>query len=104
MPKGMRTIRAMSLLLCLLAGGTTAATAQQACDANTLGVSRTVEIDTSTGPRFGFQYQEQPLLAEGEVVLTFDDGPLRTYTRHVLDALAAQCTKATFFLVGRMAV
>ena len=37
-------------------------------------------------------------------MLTFDDGPLRAYTKPVLEALAAQCTKATFFVVGRMAV
>jgi peptidoglycan/xylan/chitin deacetylase (PgdA/CDA1 family) len=80
--------------------------AQEVCTPgpNALGVSRTVEIDTSTGPRFGFQYNsEQNILADGEVVLTFDDGPLRTYTKPVLEALAAHCTKATFFLVGRMA-
>jgi hypothetical protein len=38
------------------------------------------------------------------VVLTFDDGPLRPYTRAVLKALDEHCTKATFFMVGRMAV
>jgi len=37
------------------------------------------------------------------VVLTFDDGPLAPYTDHVLDALAAQCVRATFFLVGSQA-
>jgi peptidoglycan/xylan/chitin deacetylase (PgdA/CDA1 family) len=41
-------------------------------------------------------------LAAGEVVLTFDDGPHPRYTRPILAALAAQCTKATFFLVGEM--
>jgi peptidoglycan-N-acetylglucosamine deacetylase len=72
---------------------------------NTLGVSRTVEIDTSTGPRFGHQqYQDINFLADGEVVLTFDDGPLRPYTQPVVDALEAQCTKATFFMVGSMAL
>ena len=69
-----------------------------------LGVSRVVEIDTSSGPRFGRQYRDQVLLRDKEVVLTFDDGPLRPYTRPVLDALAAHCTKATFFMVGRMAI
>jgi len=44
------------------------------------------------------------ILNEGEVILTFDDGPLRPYTRAVLKALDAHCTKATFFMVGRMAV
>src|SRR5262249_16326396 len=42
-------------------------------------------------------------LAPGEVVLTFDDGPMAKYTRPILAALAAQCTKATFFLLGEMA-
>jgi peptidoglycan/xylan/chitin deacetylase (PgdA/CDA1 family) len=71
---------------------------------NALGVSRIAEVDTSQGPRFGFQYNEQAILADGEVVLTFDDGPLRAYTRPVLEALAAHCTLATFFLVGRQAL
>ena len=75
-----------------------------ACGPQALGVSRTLEIDTRAGPRFGFQYQDPNLLADGEVVLTFDDGPLRAYTRPILEALAGHCTKATFFVVGRMAV
>lgn len=70
-----------------------------------LGVSRVVEIDTSGGPRLGHQqYQDLDLLRDGEIVLTFDDGPLRPYTQPILDALAVHCTKATFFIVGRMAV
>jgi peptidoglycan/xylan/chitin deacetylase (PgdA/CDA1 family) len=70
-----------------------------------LGVSRTVEIDTATGPRFGLnQYKDYDFLEDGEVVLTFDDGPLRHNTQAVLDALSAHCTKATFFMVGRMAL
>jgi peptidoglycan/xylan/chitin deacetylase (PgdA/CDA1 family) len=85
---------------------TVPAGAQDTCaaGAEALGVSRTVEIDPSTGPRFGSQYKEHELLADGEVVLTFDDGPSRIYTKPILDALDAQCTKATFFLVGQMAV
>ena len=70
-----------------------------------LRVARTLEIDTTGAPRYGHQqYKDLSFLAEGEVVLTFDDGPLRPYTRPVLDALAAHCTKATFFMVGRMAI
>ncbi len=42
-------------------------------------------------------------LADKEVVLTFDDGPIPPYSTQVLDALGAQCVKATFFLVGEMA-
>jgi peptidoglycan/xylan/chitin deacetylase (PgdA/CDA1 family) len=99
----MRVLCALALGLCLFAAEPAWA-AGEACGPQALGVSRTLEIDTSTGPRYGFQYQDPGLLADGEVVLTFDDGPLRAYTRPILEALAAQCTRATFFLVGRMAL
>ena len=42
-------------------------------------------------------------LVPGEVVLTFDDGPLPPYTNAVLKALADECLQATFFMVGRQA-
>ena len=42
-------------------------------------------------------------LADKEVVLTFDDGPVPRYSNQILDILAAECVKATFFLVGEMA-
>ena len=102
----MRKIKAVCLACGVLTGPLAQAIAQEACPPgpNALGVSRVAEIDTSSGPRFGFQYKEQDVLADGEVVLTFDDGPLRPYSRPVLEALAAHCTKATFFVVGRMAV
>lgn len=76
-----------------------------ACDpARTLGVSRTIDIDTSAGIRFGHQqYKEQNVLQDGEVVLTFDDGPLRVHTQAVVNALDQHCTKATFFMVGSQA-
>src|SRR5207244_6203350 len=38
-----------------------------------------------------------------EVVITFDDGPPSPTTNHILDTLAQECVKATFFMVGRMA-
>ncbi len=70
-----------------------------------IGVSRVVEINTAGGQLFGQQqYKDNDFLADGEVVLTFDDGPLRRYTVPVLQALDAHCTKATFFVVGRMAI
>jgi len=70
-----------------------------------LGVSRTISIDTTGGPLHGsLQYKTESLLKPGEVVLTFDDGPLRSVTRKVLAALKDHCTKATFFMVGLMAV
>jgi peptidoglycan/xylan/chitin deacetylase (PgdA/CDA1 family) len=67
-----------------------------------LGVARIAEVDTTGGGEYGEQYPPRPLLDKGEVVLTFDDGPHPEFTRQILDALAAQCTKATFFQVGRM--
>ena len=50
------------------------------------------------------QYGESLPLEDHEVVLTFDDGPLPPRTNHVLDILASECVKATFFMVGRMAM
>jgi peptidoglycan-N-acetylglucosamine deacetylase len=67
-----------------------------------LGVSRIAEVDTKGGALFGDQYPRTTLLQKGEVVLTFDDGPHPTFTKQILAALAAQCTKATFFNVGEM--
>ena len=68
---------------------------------NALGVSRVVEIDTTGGPGFGFEhFKAHDFLREGEVVLTFDDGPWPKNTPAVLAALAAHCTKAIFFPIG----
>ena len=69
-----------------------------------LGVERVVEIDTTGGPGFGFQnYKMYDFLQPKEVVLTFDDGPLPNRTTAILAALKAECTKATFFSVGKVA-
>jgi peptidoglycan/xylan/chitin deacetylase (PgdA/CDA1 family) len=66
-----------------------------------LGTSRTLTIDSAALPRVGrMQYPESLPLADKEVVLTFDDGPHPRYSNEVLDVLAAQCVKATFFLIG----
>src|SRR6185312_9046770 len=68
---------------------------------NALGVARTVEIDTTGGPGFGFEHFKQyDFLRNNEVVLTFDDGPWPT-TPAVLKALADECVKATFFPIGK---
>jgi peptidoglycan/xylan/chitin deacetylase (PgdA/CDA1 family) len=70
---------------------------------NALGVSRTVEIDTTGGPGFGFEhFRQHDFLRDHEVVLTFDDGPWVT-TPAVIKALAEQCVKATFFPIGKHA-
>jgi len=50
------------------------------------------------------QYRETLPLAEKEVVLTFDDGPLPPHSNKILDILTSECIKATFFIIGRMAL
>ena len=72
---------------------------------NALGVSRVVEVDTTGGPGFGFEhFKTHDFLRDGEVVLTFDDGPWPKNTPAVLAALAAHCTKAIFFPIGKHAM
>jgi peptidoglycan/xylan/chitin deacetylase (PgdA/CDA1 family) len=97
-------------VLCSVVCGTQPARAQPGCpdDPDKLGVARTVVIDAASGPgfgsRFGVRYSDRSILADGEVLLTFDDGPLHGHTKSILDTLASQCTKATFFMLGRMAL
>jgi peptidoglycan/xylan/chitin deacetylase (PgdA/CDA1 family) len=69
-----------------------------------LGTSRTLSIDPLERPTLGLSnYSDTLALSDHEVVLTFDDGPIPPYTAMVLDALAAECVRATFFVVGQMA-
>ncbi|HEY1153188.1 MAG TPA: polysaccharide deacetylase family protein [Pseudolabrys sp.] len=71
-----------------------------------LGTSRVLVASPDEFPRVGTQqYGRNGMLAlnDREIVLTFDDGPLPPYTDSVLQTLAAECIKATFFLVGRQA-
>ncbi len=78
-----------------------AAPAQRCQNPDALGISRTVEVDTTGGPGFGFEhFKQHDFLQPGEVVLTFDDGPWPHNTPAVLAALAANCTKAVFFPIG----
>ena len=106
----MRTALALALAISVSATG--AVWAQNAptpevakCDKpNALGVSRVVEIDTTSGPGFGFEhFKAYDFLRDKEVVLTFDDGPWPGNTPAVLKALADQCTKAMFFPIGKHA-
>src|SRR5215471_7688905 len=77
------------------------AMASSCSNPNALGIARVVEIDTTGGPGFGFEhFKAHDFLREGEVVLTFDDGPWPKNTPAVLAALAAHCTKAIFFPIG----
>ncbi len=71
---------------------------------NALGVSRVMTVDPRVMPIVGsHDYGRTLPLAPGEVVLTFDDGPMPATTSHVLRTLAQECVRATFFMVGRQA-
>jgi len=71
---------------------------------NAIGTSRLIVVDPAEHGRIGsMQYPEMLPLADKEVVLSFDDGPLPPYTGRILETLAAECVKATFFMVGDMA-
>src|SRR5271163_177833 len=87
-------------------GGICASALAEPCPGNpdAIGTSRVLVIHPGEYSRLGsMQYHETLPLADKEVVLTFDDGPLPPASSQVLDTLAAQCAKATFFLVGQMA-
>src|SRR5687768_1900116 len=78
-----------------LAQSTPPSAAAKCANPNALGVTRTVEIDTTGGPGFGFEhFRQHDFLRRNEIVLTFDDGPWETTTPFVLKALADQCVKA----------
>ena len=103
----MKGVWRSALMLGLIVCGLTRfgiASAQAECaNPDALGTSRTLVVDPTEHQLLGtMQYRETLPLQPGEVVLTFDDGPLPPYTTRVLEALAHECAKATFFLVGRM--
>ncbi len=69
-----------------------------------IGTSRVLPLDPARYPRVGhMQYPDSLPLNDKEVVLTFDDGPSPRYSNEILDILASQCVKATYFMVGEMA-
>jgi peptidoglycan-N-acetylglucosamine deacetylase len=88
----------LPLLLALLPGTAEAAE----CGPDKLGTSRIVEVGTEGGLAVGFKtYPKEIPLADHEVILTFDDGPEAATTPKVLEALAAECVRVTFFDIGR---
>jgi peptidoglycan/xylan/chitin deacetylase (PgdA/CDA1 family) len=91
---------AASLLLAISAS----AHAAECDNPDALGVSRTIEVDPAAVPKIGtMSYHDSLPLNDHEIVITFDDGPLPSHTEKILETLAAQCVKATYFMVGRMA-
>ena len=102
-----RIVRALAFIAIAWVASAPAHAADCADPSKALGVSRVIDIDTTGGPIFGSvtkREKEPDFLAPGEVVLTFDDGPVPWVTTPILDLLDQYCTKATFFSVGDMAV
>jgi peptidoglycan/xylan/chitin deacetylase (PgdA/CDA1 family) len=69
------------------------------CGAEALGTSRVLQMPRE-GAAYGREHYGPLKLAPDEFVLTFDDGPRPGTTERVLQALKAECAKATFFMNG----
>jgi peptidoglycan/xylan/chitin deacetylase (PgdA/CDA1 family) len=74
------------------------------------GLSRSNDVMSFPGPRGTLRGRNiqvgsisDLILARGEVVLTFDDGPMPGKTRTILNAMDKHGVKATFLMVGQMA-
>jgi peptidoglycan/xylan/chitin deacetylase (PgdA/CDA1 family) len=91
----MKSKAVYALILAALSGSAAAAE----CGPNTLGTERTITLKRE-GALYGAHQHTALPLKQGEVVLTFDDGPSPDNTQLVLKALADQCAKATFFMIG----
>lgn len=95
----------LRILSCLIGIGfvlsfTSAAIAR--CAPDVLGTSRVLEIDPKKHRTINGK--EASLgLKHKEVILTFDDGPIKGNTSRILKSLKEECVKATFFYVGTMA-
>ena len=93
-----------SLILFAAAMIAASAPAAAACGPSALGTSRIVAVGTEGGLEVGLKTYPQTIpLEDHELILTFDDGPDATNTPKILKALADECVRATFFLIGRNA-
>jgi len=91
-----------SMVGALLASWTATSAWAAACPPDALGVSRVVQVGTAGGLEVGLKsYPHTIPLDDHEVILTFDDGPDAKNTPLILKALADECVKATFFVIGR---
>ena len=102
-------LRTRSWTVLLLGLLTTASPAAFAADCpghpDALGTSRTIVVDPHEHPRIGTDavLAKRCRSKDHEVVLTFDDGPLPKYSNQILQMLADECIKATFFIIGEQA-
>jgi peptidoglycan/xylan/chitin deacetylase (PgdA/CDA1 family) len=101
--RGLIQSAGIALLTMLLWGA--AAHAADCPRKGTLGTSRVLEVDAASFAQIGTKNFPQTLpLRDREVVLTFDDGPSPPTTPKVLAALAEECVRATFFMIGKPAL
>jgi peptidoglycan/xylan/chitin deacetylase (PgdA/CDA1 family) len=99
-----RLIHALGAALAILLIWPALAGAADCPRQGTLGTSRVLAVDAVSYPQVGLKSFPQTLpLRDHEVVLTFDDGPWPPTTPKVLKALAQECVRATFFLIGKPA-
>jgi beta-galactosidase len=68
------------------------------CGTDALGTSRVLQM-AREGAAYGAPHTRLPL-GPKEFVLTFDDGPRPGSTERVLQALKAECARASFFMNG----
>jgi peptidoglycan/xylan/chitin deacetylase (PgdA/CDA1 family) len=102
--KARKLTRMPGLALTIALLGIAAPHAEACPRTGTLGTLRVLEVDAVSFPQVGTKSFPQTLpLGDHEVVLTFDDGPRPPTTPKVLAALAGQCVRATFFLIGKEA-
>ncbi|WP_454916847.1 polysaccharide deacetylase family protein [Xanthobacter sediminis] len=97
-----RSATCTALLAAAVLAATSLSASAEGCPGrpDALGTARVLEVDPK-GVQVGTKSFPGTLpLAPREVVLTFDDGPWPKTTPAVLDALAAECVRATFFLIG----
>jgi peptidoglycan-N-acetylglucosamine deacetylase len=87
---------ALAALLCVALGLTGAATARGFDGGTVVGASEAEPVGCTSVP--GAPVKEG---SRNEVALTFDDGPSRTQTSAILEALIAYGAHATFFEEGR---
>ena len=96
------SMRIAAALAALFAGASAAGATS--CGPDKLGTSRVIEVGVQGGLEVGLKTYPQTIpLADHEVILTFDDGPAARTTPQILDALARECVRATFFEIGRNA-
>jgi peptidoglycan-N-acetylglucosamine deacetylase len=97
-------LAAAGILAAALLGAASARAESCPGNPDALGTSRDIVVSPNEYKELGtLDYKQTLPLADHEVVLTFDDGPLPPWSDKALDILNAECVKATFFIIGEMA-